>query len=136
MYSYIFISTDTYLLMRTTSGSGQQPDKIICLDLESIRCSDYSTINCKIMYHFITGSGLMPNYQNYLEMISDKPNDISKGFYVELIKSLSVTNVYSKNALCALNLISTYLFIYLSSIVTYHMVLDYNYTYSVRMPVD
>ena len=78
----------------------------------------------------------MPNYQNYLEMTSDKPNDISKGFYVELIKSLSVTNVYSKNALCALNLISTYLFIYLSSIVTYHMVLDYNYTYSVRMPVD
>ena len=76
--------------MRTTSGSGQQPDKIICLDLESIRCNDYSTINCKIMCHFITGSGLMPNYQNYLETTSDKPNDISKGFYVALIKSLSV----------------------------------------------
>ena len=32
----------------------------------------------------------MPNYQNYLETISDKPNDISKGLCVELIKSLSV----------------------------------------------
>lgn len=99
--------------MRTTSGSGQQPDKIICLDLESIRCSDYSTINCKIMYHFITGSGLMPNYQNYLEMISDKPNDISKGFYVELIKSLSVTNVYSKKRVVRTQF-NIYLSIYLS----------------------
>ena len=136
LYSHLCISTETYLLMRTTSGSCQQPDKILCLDLESIRCSDYSTINCKIMCHLITGSGLMPNYQNYLETTSDKPNDISKVYVLNWSNRYQLTNIYSRNALCALNLISTYLFINLSSIVTYHMVLDYNYTCSVRMLVD